>query len=244
MTRHYFVHPDGAVDPRIWREGEEIKQNDPLPSGDYGFPVRHNPEVGLYIATEDSTLPGVYERWLDPRYTLVFSPDDDPANSRVLEAARIEKLTLDEVYDRKRRDIGAYDQEVRYNAVDTSLSVNWWLVATQDARFELNGQINSQGWPSGPNAPWVGIFNAATIRLDRVQITDSAVWDTLYLELTQHDQACGNATDASQDALSVSYGDGSGAPGGPEWQAVALHDPADPAWGYPPTVSLEPTTPP
>ena len=43
-----------------------------------------------------------------------------------------------------------------------------------------------------------------------------------------------DATDASNTALDAAYADGAG-----DWQAVADHDAADPAWGYPPTVVLQ-----
>lgn len=161
--------------------------------------------------------------------------------SFVKETAVYTEIPIADLYERKRQEVANQDQTVRYNAVDTALNANWWLIATQDARNELNGiqgnwlqrQIDGQGFPSGPNAPWVGVFNANTDDSRRVQVTDAATWNTLYLELTQHDQATGNATDASRETLDVAYNDGAG-----DWQAVADHDPADQAWGYPPTVTL------
>lgn len=154
------------------------------------------------------------------------------------------EIPIADLYDAKSEEVRAQDQGVRYNAVDTALNANWWLIATQDARFELIGiqgnwlqrQIDGQGWPGGLNQPWVGVFNANTEDSRRVQVTNESpdfAWNTLYLELTQHDQATGNATDASREALDVAYDDGLG-----DWQAVADHDPADQAWGYPPTVTL------
>jgi len=191
------------------------------------------PEWNLYdMDVVDAGAPG------DPRFyirswTLTFAVD------RVTKTASYAEIPIAELYSIKRNEIFAYDQQVRYNAVDTSLAGAWWLIVSQDARFELDGiqgnwaqrQINSQGWPGGANAPWVGILNANTEDTRRVQVTASADWDTLYLEKTLHDQATGNATDASVTALDAAYDDGAGV-----WQDVADHDAQDPAWGYPPSI--------
>lgn len=172
-------------------------------------------------------------------YSLVGSLGDPAA---IVQGTRTyAEIPIAELYALKRREVAVQDEAVRYNAVDTSLATNWWLVVTQAMRFELGGiqgnwlqrQIDGLNFPAGPNAPWVGIYNAATAAARRQQVTDAATWNTLYLELTQHDQATGNATDASLTALDAAYDDGAGS-----WESVADHDAADPAWGYPPTVSI------
>lgn len=160
-------------------------------------------------------------------------------------------VTLAELYDIKRGDISVQDEMVRYNAVFTSLDPDWWLVVTREQTDELlliyagalRRELRGLNWPTGASRPWVGIYNQLTQDARRYRISQagadpkrSTTWDTLMDEWGDHTQQTGNATDASRSALDAAYGDGTGAPGGPEWQAVADHDPADPAWGYPPTV--------
>lgn len=195
------------------------------------------PDQDVYGEDDQRTDPPDAYRDSREVWTFVGAVKDPAAVVRVTSVH--DQIPIADLYERKRREIADQDSRVRYNAVDTSLSVNWWLVVTESARSELvtiaagsnSRAIAGQPWPTGPNAPWVGIYNAATEDARRHQITDQATWGTLETEWYQHDQAAGNATDASRSALDAAYADGAG-----DWQAVADHDAADPAWGYPPTV--------
>ena len=207
------------------------------------------PEWDVYVRTlDEAPLPGP-RSYYTPVDVLSFrnAADDGPGvvkdpTSQVVLTRTWAEIPIADLYQIKENDIFAYDQVVRYNAVDTSINPNWWIIVTRDARFELNGiqgnwlqrQIDGDGWPGGINRPWVGIYNANTEVSRRSQVDTDVQWNTLYLEITQHDQATGNATDASGTALDAAYGDESQA----NFAAVAAHDPEDPTWGYPPTVTL------
>lgn len=197
------------------------------------------PADRYYEATPDNTpiLPYYFETPESP--TLSFSGTEGSPAARVVETKVTQQIPIADLYDIKRQEIFEQDVSVRYNAVDTSLSANWWLIITREQTTELlviaagsnSRQIDSAPWPGGANAPWVGIYNANTIDSRRYQITAQATWDTLETEWYQHLQSTGNATDASRTALDAAYDGGAG-----NWQAVADHDAASPAWGYPPTV--------
>lgn len=195
------------------------------------------PEWDVYGEDDQRTLPPDAYRDSREVWTFVGVVKDPAAVVRV--TSDHQQIPIADLYERKRQEIANQDRVVRYNAVDTSLSVNWWLIVTEDARSELvtvatgsnSRAIAGQPWPTGSNAPWLGIYNAATEDARRHKITDQADWDTLETEWYQHDQATGNATHASRTALDAAYDAGAG-----DWQAVANHDPAAPAWGYPPTV--------
>ena len=245
MSTHWNHTPAGnqfAADPfsveqwvvDIFDNPEGVKSTTVLPSG--------QESIGIYpVVQVNPTPPGNYYRAAAVPYVLSLSGAAYAAGTTVTQTFQWESWTIEEIYNRKRVEIGAQDDRVRYNAVDTALSANWWIIATEKARFEILGistasntrQINGQGWPSGPNAPWLGIYREDTGKARRVQVTSQATWDTLEAEIVQHDQACGNATDASVDALDTAYNDGNG-----NIEDVRNHDPADPAWGYPPTVEL------
>lgn len=253
MTRRYYAL-DGA-DPANQAQWSAWGDQVPL-YGDImrasGILIRNvqraDPSSGVYESAVDTPLPPCPESGqvgIASYYTRDFvlslsGPVGNPA-SQVVETLACTQLPIEVIYERKRGEIARYDQSVRYNAVDTSLAANWWLVVTQNMRFEVDGiqgnwlqrQVDSLAFPSGPNAPWVGIYNAGDGRARRVQVTDAASWNTLYLEKTNHDQATGNATEASLATLDTAYDDGNGV-----WTDVADHDAADPAWGYPPTVDL------
>jgi len=211
-----------------------------------GFTLTDNPVAvwGCYEMLPGTELPpgGLPLDYFDVSFSYALQGPLGQDTSTVQQTRAYNEIPIADLYEIKRQEITRQDQTVRYNAADTSLAANWWLVITQDARFELDGiqgnwlqrQIDGQGFPSGPNAPWVGIYNANTAAGRRQQVTDATQWNTLYLEKTQHDQATGNATDASNTALDAAYNDGAG-----DWQAVADHDAADPAWGYPPTIVLQ-----
>ena len=199
------------------------------------------PGYDVYTLVRD-TAPGPSPaEYYDPVRSYTFVGVVRDAAATVAEAITYNEIPIAQLYEIQRRAIFNYDQQVRYNAVDSALSANWWLIVTQDLRFEIDGiqgnwlqrQIDGQGFPGGANAPWVGIFNANTQDSRRFQVTSAANWDTLYLEKTLHDQQTGNATEASRTALDAAYDDGNGA-----WQDVADHDPQDPAWGYPPTIDI------
>lgn len=219
-----------------------------VPKASSGTPLGDQPipEWDIYNLVRDVSEPSVGTRnyyQSPPIATYAFSGTLGQASGTVTETIdwTASRLPIAQLYDLKLLEIRDVDRAVRYNAYDTSLSVNWWIICDQNARFELDGiqgnwtqrQIDSQGWPGGANAPWVGIFNATNDRIRRVQVTDAATWNTAYLEKTQHDQAVGNATDASQAALDAAYQDGAG-----NWEDVANHNASDPTWAYPPTVSL------
>jgi len=232
------------VNGLVLRDGETVTIPD-FAGGTRAFMINNKaePQWNLYTLVPDNTPCGppvqYYIRTIDYSYTGVAG-----VSGTVTEQAICTQIPIADLYDLKRQDVADQDQSVRYNAVDTVLSVNWWLVVTRDLRFELDGiqgnwlqrQIDGQGWPGGVNAPWVGIYNAANNTSRRVQITGVSAadnWNTLYLEKTLHDQATGNASDASLNALDAAYDDGNGV-----WQNVADHNAADPLWGYPPTITL------
>lgn len=232
------------LDGRVLTDGETVRIPD-FAGGERWLTItKAEPQWDLYDLTVDPTVCGggavssfFYVRTND--YALIGDVKNPAA--RVQETATCTQRPIADVYAEQRQAVIAQDQQVRYNAVDSSLAVNWWLIATQSMRNEIGGiqgnwaqrQIDGQGFPTGPNAPWVAIFNASTLDARRYQVTSAANWNTLFLELTQHDQATGNATESSRIALDAAYADGAG-----DWTAVATHDPEDPTWGYPPIVEL------
>lgn len=234
MKTFYYVNPVDVTDiSGPYDEGRSYT----YPDGRTFLVGKAEPQWDVYESIPfTDPVPRYYED--GPVTTAFQGAVNDPA-ARVIENRVDTQLPIAELYEVKRQEIFNYDSLVRYNAVDTSLSVNWWLIVTQPATTELliiavgsnSRQIAGAGWPAGANRPLVGIYNAATGDSRRYAITEQATWDTLEVEWFQHVQATGNATDASRSALDVSYDDGNGV-----WQAVADHDPADPAWGYPPTV--------
>lgn len=251
MARVYYVNPTNTADIRAedlngltLRDGAVVT----LPIDG----VDANPRVfqlaadappanfDCYPAIEDNTPVPQYYTYNPALLGLTFSGTAGVSGTVTEDRTpAFVQLPIADLYQRKRDEVFNEDIEVRYNAVDTSLSVNWWLIITREATTELlvvaagsnSRQIDGAGWPGGSNAPWVGIYNANNNDTRRYQLTDQATWDTLETEWYQHLQATGNATDASRSALDATYDDGAG-----DWQAVADHDASDPAWGYPPTV--------
>lgn len=262
MSEYGWVDPTNTANISLVDFPPPAAERDPIGLGEGAFVYVPKAPNGTKLGPSPATGLDLYDlnRVTDPipggRPAVYYDPvevvefrnagDTGPGavgdpTSQVIQRTSWAEIPIADLFEIKRRDVAAQDQRVRYNAADTVLAVNWWLVITQDMRFELDGingnwlqrQINSQGWPGGPNAPWVGIYNAANGSARRVQVTDSTTWETLYLEKTNHDQATGNASNASLDALDVAYDDGNGL-----WANVADHDAADPVWGYPPTVDL------
>lgn len=202
---------------------------------------------GVYLLVEIDKDPVAafgdrYYRPADPAFTLSFNGTEYQPSATVVKTYNWESWTLEQIYRSKQADIGAQDTAVMFNAVDTALSQNWWLIVTQRARFELytlnDGGLrrrqDGDSWPTGQNQPWAPIYNAATGEARRQRIATQGAWETVMLEeLPQHDNETGNATDASNNALDAAYNGGAG-----NRADVVAHDPADPAWGYPPTVDI------
>lgn len=239
MTRHYYVDPGSKkVTGGPYDEGPN-RRGYVLPSGASPSQIRHDPPIGVYIATEDNTA--------TPRYnsrdadTLTFVDNADPKLARVQEQRNFSKYDIDTLYAEKQREVRSTDSKYRYTVFDTTLSANWWVISTLNARSELNSiaaglAARTQGivdgrltnwYPDGPNAPYVAIFNETNENVRRFQLNE-----TQYISVTEdlatHDQAVGAATEASSDALDAAYNDGNGNP-----DNVANHDPEDPRWGYP-----------
>lgn len=160
------------------------------------------------------------------------------STSQVIETRAYTEIPIADLYRIKRSEINAQDDMVRFNALDTALNANWWLILVEKARFSLESlglgaalwKAEGTPWPTGPNAPFVGIYNASTMDVRRFKI-DQATWEALLPEWASRDQATDAATDASRTSLDTKYNDGAG-----DWQAVADHDAADAVWNYPPTV--------
>lgn len=226
------------LDNRLLTDGANVRIPD-FAGGERRFTIGAGavPEFNLYDLTNDPTQCepiAYYTRTLS--YAYVGTPG---VSGTVTETVTCNEIPIADLLTIKEGEVFQQDQIIRYGEADTSLAANWWIIVTQDARFEIDGingnwlqrQQNGQGFPSGTNAPWIGIFNATTGDRRRVQVDNDANWETLYLEKTTHDQQTGNATDASTTALLAAYDDGSQS----NFAAVAAHDPADPAWDYPAT---------
>jgi len=200
------------------------------------------PQFGIYNYIPDGTPPPGNPLYYTSSSTYAFAGAVGSAAATVTQTVTWIEIPIEQLYEDKRRDIATQDDLVTFNAVDTALSANWWIIVTATARFRIGQvqgswgqrQINGQSWPGGPNTPRIGIYNANTQSSRRELVTASATWGTIYDEITQHDQATGNATQASSDALDAAYDNGNGV-----WQDVADHDAQNPAWGYPPTVTLQ-----
>lgn len=253
---HGWVNPTNIADIDLnARDGRRLQEGMARFEVRFGTPLDWNwveglgaapaPDRNLYL-WQQVDVPPAEVTYYDRTTSLAFrnaantgpGTVGDP-NSVVVETANYAQKPIDELYDLKRKEIGSQDSTVRFNALDTSLNANWWLILTETARFSLTSlgmaanrrEIKGQPWPGGANQPFVAIYNANTTDARRFQI-DEPTWETLLTEWAQRDQATDAATDASRSALDVAYNDGLG-----DWQAVADHDPASPAWNYPATVN-------
>ena len=195
------------------------------------------PESDIYEGRPDTAQAPDYNTYTGK--AAAFNGAVNDVAAYVQETDQYQQIPIADLYEIKRGEVAAQDDDVRYNAVDTSLASSWWVVITEKAQQELlwvatgsnSREIRSQSWPTGPNTPVVAVYNANNQRVRREPIPNQGAWDTIELEIAQHLQQTSNATKASGDALDAAYDNGNG-----DWGAVAAHDPADPAWGYPPTV--------
>ena len=194
------------------------------------------PEWDLYLAIMDNTPTPAYHT-LD-RIDLTFEGVVNNPAARVRETRVYAQISIDDLYDAKIEELLSHDTLVRYNAVDTALAANWWIVATERARSELYGiginwnlrQHKSQGWPGGANAPRIAIYNANNQNIRREQPTQ-AQFEQMFQELSLHDQDTSAATKNCGDTMEAQYN-------ARNWTALAIIDPTDGSWGYPPFVEL------
>ena len=212
----------GAIPDSLQMYLEQGDASAPLPT----CPLDGQPGLSIYYTRRETR-------------TLVGAIDDPAA--RVSVVVNCDQIPIADLYELKQQEIAAYDAEVRFNAVDTALATNWWVVLTETVRVTIYStdaaaqwrRFESQAWPSGPNTPNVMVYNSANGRIRREAVPTEAAWITIITEVGQHDQATDNATKASSDALDAAYDGGAGS-----WEDVANHDAEDPAWGYPPVVNF------
>jgi hypothetical protein len=89
----------------------------------------------LYLATLDPTVPGLYESWGDPRYTLSFVGTVRDSAARVQQTANIVPFTLDEAFEQKHRELENYTEVVSTSAFEHDVGqLTFWALATQPAR--------------------------------------------------------------------------------------------------------------
>jgi len=198
---------------------------------------------GIYPVVEvDRTPLDNYYSPASPAFVLSFPGNEYQVGATVVKTYQWDSLPLEEIYKRKEREIASYDLTVRYNAIDTSISVAWWVLCTETFRLELyslSTALNARAiaglpFPSGPGAPRVSIYNTETQNIRRAQLIapdGEDRWNTIRDELALRDQETGNATQLVGDALDAAYDNGAGA----RADVVAI-DPRDGSWGYPATI--------
>lgn len=236
MTRCYYVNPANTSD--ITGPYQEGEANVRLPDGRVVSRMTHIPSWDVYYANEDNS-PTLKYYIAQPRAVSFVGTVKDTL-ARVQETNADTQLPIDDLYEEKQNEVSAYDAEVMFNSIPTSLNANWKLIVTARNRtmMEMMGVALAAGTPFPANAdkhPLVGIYNPLNTK-DPVRrfAVNSTQFQTLTREASEHDQALAAATEASQDSLNTKYNDGAG-----DWQQVADHDPADPAWNYPPYTPLE-----
>lgn len=251
MTRHYEVSPTTLVpyqrEPakREWVTDQLVPADDPLNNGASGFLVKAG-VFDLVLATEDPTRPGQYENWLVPRYALAFEGASvtDPA-ARVAETSQFSQIPLADLKVRKEQDLTAQVDFMLSSNCETNLTPNWVIrIEPQDRTWiaSVNGflqdRMRDRVYDNDPKDYWardvpIRAINVNTNRYLRETVNEPQ-WGTIMKDIGLHDFSATDAADLAQQDIDTAYGDGTGTPGGPEWQALAAIDVTEAAYGWPP----------